>query len=122
MTIGDIAFEGCSALKSVTIPDSVTMIGNYAFYGCDALTSVTIGNSVTTIGDWAFYGCDALKTVYCEPTTPPSLGNNGVFYNNVYNNASGRKIYVPTASVSAYKSKQYWSEYADAIEPYNFTK
>ena len=34
-------------------------------------------------------------------------------------NASGRKIYVPTASVDAYKS-EYWSEYADAIEGYNF--
>ena len=36
------------------------------------------------------------------------------------NNASGRKIYVPTASVSAYKAKQYWSDYADYIEGYNF--
>jgi hypothetical protein len=35
-------------------------------------------------------------------------------------NASGRKIYVPTESVNAYKSAQGWSEYADAIVGYNF--
>lgn len=36
------------------------------------------------------------------------------------NNASGRKIYVPTESVEAYKSADYWSGYTYAIEPYNF--
>lgn len=37
-----------------------------------------------------------------------------------YDNASGRKIYVPTESVEAYKSADYWSGYDYAIEPYNF--
>ncbi len=118
MTIGDFAFRNCSALTSITIPDSVTKIGMYAFCYCDALTSIIIPNSVTTIGDSAFANCDALKTVYCKPTTPPSLYDYYVFYNN----ASGRKIYVPTASVDAYKAASSWSEYADAIEPYNFTE
>ena len=35
-------------------------------------------------------------------------------------NASGRKIYVPMESVEAYKSAEYWKNYADAIEGYNF--
>ena len=35
-----------------------------------------------------------------------------------YNNASGRKIYVPMESVEAYKSAQGWSDYADAIFGY----
>ena len=118
MAIGDSAFRYCSALTSVTIPDSVTMIVISAFRDCDALTSVTIPDSVTTIGSYAFYNCDALKEVYCEPTTPPSLGNSSVFDNN----SSDRKIYVPTASVDTYKAASRWSEYADAIEPYNFTE
>jgi hypothetical protein len=36
------------------------------------------------------------------------------------NNASGRKIYVPTASVEAYKTAEYWSTYADYIVGHNF--
>ncbi|MBQ2992367.1 MAG: leucine-rich repeat protein, partial [Alistipes sp.] len=117
-TIGNFAFSDCSALTNVTIGNGVTEIGNSAFRDCSSLTSVTIPDSVTTIGEYAFYSCSALKEVYCKPTTPPSLGNSSVFDFN----ASGRRIYVPTASVDAYKAKQNWSEYASAIYPYTFTE
>ena len=56
-SIGASAFKGCSGLTSVTIPNSVTSIGKYAFAGCSGLTSVTIPNSVTSIGGYAFEGC-----------------------------------------------------------------
>ena len=114
-TIGGGAFENCSSLTSVTIPDSVTTIGAWAFYYCSSLTSVTIGDSVTTIGIYAFYGCSSLTSVYCKATTPPT-GDSSMFSSN----ASGRKIYVPTESVEAYKSAYFWSEYADAIVGYEF--
>ena len=65
-SIGSSAFSGCTSLKSVTIPDSVTSIGSSAFSGCTSLTSVTIGNSVTSIGSSAFSGCTSLKSFnYC---------------------------------------------------------
>ena len=48
-SIGDRAFDDCSGLTSITIPNSVTSIGDNAFYRCSGLTSVTIPNSVTTI-------------------------------------------------------------------------
>ena len=114
-TIGWGAFSSCSSLTSVTIGDSVTTIGYEAFYDCRSLTSVTIGDSVTTIGDYAFKYCSSLTSVYCKALTPPA-GD----YNMFYDNASGRKIYVPTESVEAYKSAKYWRYYADAIVGYNF--
>ncbi len=114
-SIGEYAFASCSSLTSVTIPDSVTSIGSDAFYTCSSLASVTIGNTVTEIGSSAFYKCSSLKNVYCKPTTPPS--GRGYMFND---NASGRKIYVPTASVEAYKSAQYWSNYASYIVGYDF--
>ena len=112
--IGEYAFRDCESLTSVTIPDGVTTIGEWAFGWCDSLTSVTIGNSVTTIGEAAFRSCDSLKTVYCKPTTPPT-GSLDMFYNN----APGRRIFVPTSAddsiINAYKAAKYWSDYASNI-------
>ena len=114
-SIGKSAFSGCNSLISVTIPDSVTSIGRQAFASCNSLTSVTIGNSVTSIGDYAFAYCHSLTSVYCKPTTPPA-GGSYMFRDN----ASGRKIYVPTNSVEAYKSAKYWNDYASYIVGYDF--
>ena len=54
--IGDYAFDQCTSLTNVTIPDSVIGIGEFAFYSCDNLTNITIPASVMQIGDAAFYG------------------------------------------------------------------
>ena len=50
------AFDNCTGLTSITIPNSVTSIGDYAFRDCSSLTSVNIPDSVTSIGDEAFSG------------------------------------------------------------------
>ena len=49
--IGSHAFENCTGLMSITIPDSVTSIDDSAFRGCSSLESITIpfvGKSTTT--------------------------------------------------------------------------
>ena len=104
------AFFNCN-FTSITIPTSVTSIGESCFYYCTGLASVTIPDSVTSIGNNAFNGCSSLTSVTIEATTPPTLGT-GAFTSN----ASGRKIYVPSASVSAYQSASGWSNYASDIE------
>ena len=68
-SIGNYAFQYCSGLTSVTIPNSVTSIGDWAFYGCKGLTSVTIPNSVTSIGSYAFDGCSGLTSVHISDFT-----------------------------------------------------
>ena len=102
-------------VTDLIIPDSVTSIGYAAFYRCTSLTSVTIPDSVTTIGNYAFSYCSSLTSVYCKPTTPPT-GGNDMFYSNAWN----RKIYVPRNSVEAYKSAEYWKNYASVIVGYDF--
>ena len=62
-SIGDDAFEYCSGLTSVTIPNSVTSIGYEAFCRCSGLTSVTIPNSVMNIEYGAFWDCSGLTSV-----------------------------------------------------------
>ena len=115
LSIGQCAFYSCKSLTSVTIGNSVTLIEYNAFRYCRSLTSITIPDSVTSIGYGAFFGCSSLTSVYCKATTPP-YGGSSMFANN----ASGRKIYVPRNSVSAYKSAEGWSDYADYIEGYDF--
>ena len=104
-----------AGLTESTIPNGVTSIEKYTFEACKSLTSVTIPDSVISIGKGVFSGCSSLTAVYCKPTTPPT-GRSDMFYNYV----SVGKIYVPTASVEAYKSAQYWSDYADYIVGYDF--
>ena len=62
-SIGYCAFEDCSGLTSITIPNSVTSIREYAFFDCSSLTSVIIPNSVTRIGSDAYHGCSSLTSV-----------------------------------------------------------
>jgi hypothetical protein len=57
------AFDFCTSVTSVTIPNSVTTIGDNAFNHCTSLTSIVIPNSVTSVGEYAFDGCENLVSV-----------------------------------------------------------
>ena len=61
--IGDMTFYRCSSLTSFVIPDSVTSIGDRAFCGCESLTNIAIPDGVTSIGDYAFSGCKSLTDI-----------------------------------------------------------
>ena len=78
-SIGGSAFEGCSGLTSITIPNSVTSIGGSAFEGCSGLTSITIPNSVTSIGYGAFEDCTGLTSITI-PNSVTSIGENAFYY------------------------------------------
>ncbi|MDE7164703.1 MAG: leucine-rich repeat protein [Clostridiales bacterium] len=54
--IGEYAFQSCSALDAITIPDSVSSIGRGAFGACANLAVVKIGSGVENIGPSAFRG------------------------------------------------------------------
>ena len=72
--IGESVFEGCSGLTSITIPNHVTSIERYTFRNCSKLTSVTIPNSVTMIGNSAFECCSALNSISI-PNSVTTIGN-----------------------------------------------
>ena len=61
--IGHSAFDGCSSLTSVKIPNGVTRIDEWAFRRCSSLASVVIGDDVMDIGNQAFYECYALTSL-----------------------------------------------------------
>lgn len=59
-------FIGCTALKTISIPDSFTYIGSHAFFGCTSLETVSISSysQLTTFGVWSFGACTKLKEIY----------------------------------------------------------
>ena len=61
--IADMAFYGCKALSSLTLPESVSSIGFSCIDNCPNLTSVTIPANVVEIGSSNFSGCSALKQI-----------------------------------------------------------
>ncbi len=77
--LGDIAFEYCSGLTSLTLPSGVTSIGGDAFLGCSGLTSLTIPSSVTSIGGGAFAGCSGLTSLTI-PSSVTSISNYAFEY------------------------------------------
>ena len=118
-TIGNVVFDGCAALKNINLPNTIISLGA-AFSNCPGVTSLTIPNSVTyfgglsslknlkdiTIGnsvsrmgiiDW----CSKLETITFLGITPPEFASNQFFYLSSLEN-----IYVPAASVAAYKASK----------------
>ena len=130
--IGKSAFQDCSALTSITIPNTVETIGEWALnchalksltfeegsnlktisgmaiYGT-ALTTITIPASVTYIDAWGIGANQSLKEVIVEGTTPAEVDKKAFKYN-----ADDMVIYVPNGTVDKYKEE--WDDYADKIQ------
>lgn len=102
--------------KQIVFPESYKesnyQIASYAFEDFSSLSSITIPESVTSIGGYAFYGCSSLTSITCKAVTPPTIGNSNTFYNV----DKSIPVYVPAASVEAYKSAEYWSTFTN-IQP-----
>jgi hypothetical protein len=78
-SVGNYAFNQCTGLGSISIPNSITCIGSYAFNGCSGLTNITIPTSVTSIGKYAFTFTSCLFDVNSNNLNYSSI--DGVLYN-----------------------------------------
>lgn len=93
--ISDNAFNGCSSLTNISLPNSVSSIGESAFYCCSSITSVTIPDNVTSIGFGAFAGCTELKEFkgkYAADGGRCLIQDNAIIS---YANASGLEYTIP---------------------------
>lgn len=59
----DDAFEYCSDLTSVIIPDNIGTIGRGAFQECTRLKYVRLGNGISEINPFTFCACTSLETI-----------------------------------------------------------
>ena len=113
ITIGRYAFEGCSCLTNITMPDILYLktIENCTFRYCSSLTAITIPEGVMRIGFEAFNGCSSLTAIICKAKTPPTIDLST--FNNVDKTIP---VYVPASSVEAYQTAQNWSDFTN-IQP-----
>lgn len=109
-SIGDNAFNGCTGLTTVNIPDNVTNINQNAFRQCSSLTTVSIGSGITNLGAWAFGNNNTLTDFTIRAVTPPTTSSPFISVTSDFT------IYVPSASVNAYKAAGGWSAYASRIQ------
>lgn len=89
--IGELAFNRCSTLTSIIIPDRATSIEAGAFALCDGLKNVSIPHRVTSIGDGAFARCSNLKNICFK-------GNAPIFGADVFIGSTGFVLHALGAS------------------------
>ncbi len=105
-TIGENAFQN-GGMPSLVIEEGVINIADNAFWACSNLKKATLPSTVSSIGNYAFQ-TSGLTKITLNATTPPTLGDY------VFDNVSSlAHIYVPSASVNAYKAA--WSDLASII-------
>ena len=97
-TIGILAFSKCSSLKSVAIPGTVKRIGDGAFKTSESLVTVNLMEGVTDIGNSVFSDCTSLK----EIRLPDSLKR--ICFNTFLNCTSLMQIFIPINVRTIYNS------------------
>ena len=80
-TIQQNSFNRCTALKEITIPNSVVNLGNNVFMYCSGLETVRLGaNAGKGLTEYnvqsMLYGCNSLKYVYMSDTMVPTSGSH----------------------------------------------
>lgn len=115
-------------VTSVTVPDNVVSLGDVAFQLCEKLQTVTLGKSIEYM-DVPFLGCKNIKAIYNRSVTPYNnfkysdwgwdriFGNFDNFENEIFETCT---LYVPTGCVEAYKSADAWKHFKN-IEEFNPT-
>lgn len=94
--IGDYAFQNCKLLSSVEIPSSVVTISTHAFNDCSKLNYVKFNNGLKTIGKGAFYNAGNIEEIII-PNTVEIIKEYGLY-------TQINKVYVPKNVIKIEKS------------------
>ena len=104
-----------SPVVSVTINEGTTELGSWVFEGCGKLTTVNLPSTIQNMGYYTFEDCLVLANIYLRAQIPPFISP----YTDIFKGSNSEvNIWVPRASVEAYKEK--WSTYKDNIKGYDF--
>ena len=113
--IGYSCFDGCTSLKTLSLPEKEFAVNETAFRGCAALQSLDLAN-VTTIGIKAFTGCGALASINFNTLSDnlPTVANENAFDEWHYANTA---IKVPDPKYSEFAADAFWSKFLQLQHP-----
>ena len=114
VSIGSASFQSCTGLKSIEIPNSVEYIGESSFYGCSGLTEIKIPNSVKEIRGAAFCLCTGLKRIISYIPADKLFTPGDYAFLSVNNEAC--TLYVPAGAKSTYESTDGWNAFENIVE------
>lgn len=122
LVISNNAYER-SGIETANIPEGVQMLGVGAFANCASLKTVVIPNYISQIDGGCFIYCTNLTSITINSTDVPTLNKQTITddqgdlqVNNAFDYTNNCPIYVPAASVDAYKAATNWSKYASRIQ------
>ena len=110
-TIEVASFRYCSSLPMAINLPKIKNIGAYAFEGCSNIKQVHIGKDISSMGTKVFDGCSSIPYFIVDAIIPANIDAS------TFDGTNNAVIYVPDASVEAYKTATGWIEYASRIKP-----
>lgn len=97
-------FWGDNALRNLTLPESLVTINDFVFRDMKGLPELTIPKNVVKMGNQLFTGSTEMKKLTVLAETPPVITST-----TFQKAAEDLVIYVPAASLNAYKTANFWS-------------
>jgi hypothetical protein len=95
---------------------TVVEVGSYALEGCAKLKQIKIGGNIRLLDSEAFAGLPLIKRIDIYNDNPtkiaPPTGGKGQLLKD---SSEDVRIYVPKASLSAYKANYNWITYQDIL-------
>lgn len=118
--IGELAFSGCNKLDTIILPDdtSCTLINEKmgvkwaifdSAFDSTGFKNITLPSTISHIDYRTFADC-SIESFTLKAEIPPYLAEAA------FENTPLVFIYVPAASVDAYKAADGWKDYADKIQ------
>lgn len=103
-TIVESAFQGCSLLSELYLPETVCEFGRAAFQGCSQMCRINIPEGVESLPSELFAQCKLLETLEI-PSTVNYMGEN------VFWDCNSLKTFNIPASVTTMEYNALWYDY-----------
>ena len=76
--VGEHAFDGCTTLTYIELPEGITSVGDYAFANCSAMEYISLANTITSIGNYVFENCTGEILINCDIPDAERLNNQDI--------------------------------------------